>query len=312
MYDPKPVTLAIPCFNAARFIGATLDSVNLLDPAPDEIIVVDDGSTDNSGNIISRYPDVRWIIHEKNEGIAAARNTALDAASNGIIVFIDADVIAPPELIYDLTRHYCDDKIAGVGGRALEANSKSNYDRWRGETLFQGWGDHFLPDTPFLFGLCSSYRKEILERIGGFNNRYKVSGEDMDISFRLRKAGYRLVYEPAAVVDHMRSDTKETLEKMTYRHCFWGFVAQRLNRCYDNKVSIPESMKMLFQQVLWDGIAKGNLSFAGLTIHMHWIILRAWFDSGRYVRGNTSLDTGADRILVWEGHGESGSDNQQQ
>src|SRR6516165_3866567 len=70
------VTAYIPCFNGARYLPATITAILGQTQPPDELLIIDDGSTDNSSEVASRYP-VRIIRHEKNKGLAAARNTAL-------------------------------------------------------------------------------------------------------------------------------------------------------------------------------------------------------------------------------------------
>jgi len=306
MCDPRTVTLAIPCYNAAEFIGPTLASVDGLDPPPGEVIVVDDGSTDGSGEIAASFPDVRLIVHGENMGIARARNTALENARADIIVFIDADVIACKSLLEKICTHYESERVAGVGGQGKEVVQRSRYDRWRGEVLFQGWGDRVRKDVPFLFGLCSSYRKDALQEVGGFNPVFRSSGEDMDMGFRLRKAGFNLMYEPGAAVDHIRSDNRESIEKMTYRHCYWGFVAQRLNRCFDNKLPLARSVKIFMKQVLGDGIAKGDFNYSLLAMRQHWIIVQAWIDAARTVRSGILEGEGTGINTGWEGHRSSG------
>ncbi len=306
MCDPRTVTLAIPCYNAAEFIGPTLASVGGLNPPPGEVIVVDDGSTDGSGKIAASFPDVRLIVHGENMGIAQARNAALENASGDIIAFIDADVIVCKSLLEKICPHYENVKVAGVGGQGREVVQRSRYDRWRREVLFQGWGDRVRKDVSFLFGLCSSYRKDAVQGVGGFNPFFRSSGEDMDMGFRLRKAGFSLVYEPGAVVDHVRSDNRESLERMTYRHCYWGFVAQRLNRCFDNKLPLTSSAKIFMKQVIGDGIARRDLNYSLLALRLHWIIVRAWIDAARAVRSGILEGEGTGRNTGWEGHGNSG------
>ena len=301
-------TLAIPCYNAAHFLDSTLRAVLALSPPPDSIIVVDDGSSDHSAELVRSYPDIELCLHERNRGIAAARNTALRHSDADIIVYIDADTIPRRSLIGALKKHYVDDGVAGVGGRALEVCQRSSADRLRREILFQGWGDTYRI-VPFLFGLCSSFRTEALRKVGGFDVAFGVSGEDMDACYRLRQAGFRFLYEPAAVVDHMRTDDRDNLMKMTYRHCFWGFLAQRKHRRYEHKVPLVKSAGVLLKQTLIDGIAKGDLPLLRMTLSMHYTILQAWIDSGRHLRRRPLSRRTHFNCTSWEGHGAASPDS---
>jgi GT2 family glycosyltransferase len=302
MAKHDPITLVIPCYNADAFIGTMLHSVEKQTLSPTEILVIDDGSSDGSREIVRQHPGVRLISHDRNYGIAAARNTAWKNAIGDIIVYLDADTIAHQNLLEELVKFYNSGDIAGVGGRGLEICQISLYDRWRKEVLFQGWGEQFISDVPFLFGLCSSFRRQFLNDLGGFDPFFRISGEDMDLSYRARKAGFRLVYNPNALVFHLRTDDRRSIRQMTYRHCYWGFLAQRKNRCFDNKVSIAQSIRTFIRQVMLAGLVKGNINYAWLAILLHGTILRAWIDSRRK---NALIRASAFRrssLLAWEGH----------
>lgn len=276
------ISVAIPVYNAEQYIAAALRSIEEQTLAPDEIIVVDDGSTDLTPNIIKQFTNVRLFVHEQNLGIAASRNTAWQKASGDIIVYLDADATASPEFLEKIRDAYNSPEIAGVGGRGLEVVRESRGDRWRREVLYQEWGESSKADVPFLFGMCSSYSKDILVEMGGFDPLFQKSGEDMDFSFRVRKAGYRLVYNSEAVVHHHRADDSLSIKQMTYRHCLWGFIAQRKNNCFDNKVSAIESGMTFLKHLLIDGIGVRDWRYALLSLKLHGMICQAWIDARRF------------------------------
>lgn len=302
MSNPTSITLAIPCLNAEGFIGMTLQALHKQLRPPDEILVIDDGSTDRSRDIVRRFPGVKLILHEQNFGIAAARNTAWKNATGDIVAYIDADTVPHPALLFELKQGYRNDTIAGVGGRGIELYQNNPYDRWRKEVLYQDWGLRPQSNIAFLFGLCSSYRKDILEKLDGFDPFFKYSGEDMDLSFRIRLAGFRLKYNPEARVFHLRTDSRQSISQMAYRHCYWGFLAQLKNRCFDNKASVTESMRIFLRQVFMSGVCKGNFSYALLTMQLHTIILRAWLDSRQKDAYNRTIKNIQKSQLRWEGH----------
>jgi GT2 family glycosyltransferase len=305
MSKPTSITLAIACFNASAYIEKTLRSVMRQTLKPDEILVIDDGSVDNSIAVINRFNEVKLLTHGHNRGIAAARNTAWQHANSEIITYIDADTIAHPHLLEILLECYIDDDIAGAGGQGLEAIQKTRSDRWRREVLFQGWGTRYNPDAHFLFGLCSSYRRSVLQELGGFDTFFRVSGEDMDFSFRLRRAGFRIVYHPEAKVDHLRADDYQSIKKMTYRHCYGGFLAQKKNHCYQNKLPLVKSLLIFMKQLFLSGLARGDLAFAGLTISLHGIVFLAWVHSRQNSALKNSFAGQRNKRLVWEGHDHS-------
>jgi glycosyltransferase involved in cell wall biosynthesis len=100
------VSVVVPCFNQAHFLPDAIESVNAQTYPNVEIIVVDDGSTDNTSAVVERYPGVRAVRHD-NQGLAAARNAGLQHATGEYVVFLDADDMLLPEAL-------------AVGARALE------------------------------------------------------------------------------------------------------------------------------------------------------------------------------------------------
>ncbi|MBU1565867.1 MAG: glycosyltransferase [Proteobacteria bacterium] len=304
MAEKFTVTLAIPCFNAELFIGQVLESIVAQTRQPDEIIIVDDGSSDDTRKIVSQFPN-RLICHDSNKGIAAARNSAIKHASGDIIVFLDADALASPQYIEEMVAGFSGDDVAGVNGRAIESVQKTIYDKWRKEVLFQEWGNAHREEVYFLFGMCAAYRKKTLEEVGGFDELFRISGEDMDISYRIRKMGYRLAYTPKALVYHLREDSSETIRRMTFRHCFWGFIAQKKNHCNQNKISLSQSAGIFLRQLFLDGLLSGNLAFAALSLRLHFIILRAFVAARKTDPVEAAKLAGVQgtvKNFEWEGH----------
>ncbi len=211
------VAAAIPCYNAASTIGNCVSSLNSQTRRPDEVIVADDGSTDGSA-IIAAYAGAEVISPGENVGLSAARNLLWRHTDADIIVFLDADTAAHEDLIERLLQHYDSNDVAGVGGSAVEARIENIYDLWRKHTAAQTLGDELIEDAEVLFGLCCSYRRSALEAVSGFDPFFRSNGEDHDVSIRLRQVGYRLVYEPAAIVDHHKTDTFKSLMRTLYRY----------------------------------------------------------------------------------------------
>jgi glycosyltransferase involved in cell wall biosynthesis len=301
MGSQPTISVAIACYNAQAFIGNALQGLFKQVQSPLEILVVDDGSIDRSKTVIDAMGGVRVIRHEHNLGIAAARNTAWQNAHGDIIAYLDADTIPSPRFILELGRCYDDASIDGVGGRAVERYRRSDADRLRAEIFFQHWGPHMRLNVPFLFGLCASYRRSALAAIGGFDPLFRFSGEDMDLGFRMRCTGRRLVYTPKAVVHHMRKDDNRSVQKMAYRHCYGGFLAQGKNHCFLNKLTLVQSLRIFLKQMVRAGRPKERLSYAAMTLRLHWTILSAWIEARRAFKGE-GLSTTHGVRYSWEGY----------
>lgn len=223
------VSVAIPCYNGSAYIGDSLQSVLAQSRPADEILVVDDGSTDDSAAIIRRYP-VSLLSHAQNKGLSAARNTALGAAAGDILLYIDVDALAAPNLLDVLLAAYTPDaQLAGVGGQGIESNIRSLADRWRRAHASQGHGPR-AKNAPFLFGLCMSFRVKALQQVGGFNETFRTNAEDMDIGLRLTQAGFYLRYLPEAQVFHQRSDDVASLKRAMMAWYSGAYRAKQRNQ----------------------------------------------------------------------------------
>lgn len=258
------VTAAIPCYNGGLYLRQSLASLARQTRPADEILVVDDGSTDDSA-AIAREVGVRLVQHPGNRGLAAARNTALAHATGDVIVFVDADAVADGRLIEALLSGYDAPDVAGVGGQGIEANIQNAYDRWRALHATQGHGPRPLDRCEFLYGLCSSYRRGALEAVGGFDERYRTNGEDVDVGARLRAAGFRLVYRPEAVVHHQRRDDRASLERTIERWYYWAYVARRANRGRPGRMWLGVARSLIYDAAV-DLLAQHSLALAVMDV----------------------------------------------
>lgn len=200
----KAVGFYIPCFNAAKTIRFCLEAIFRQDYPSQEVVVIDDGSADETVRLAKQYP-VRIISHNENRGLAAARNTAVRNMHTEFIASLDADCAPEPEWLSRIMGRFVSPETAGAGGKLLEADSSSVFDLWRSVHMKQCWEDDDV-FPPFLFGSNAVFRREALINVGLYDENYKSNYEDVDICSRLKEAGYVFVYEPKAIARHLRRD----------------------------------------------------------------------------------------------------------
>lgn len=203
------IGLYIPCFNAEQYIGEVIEAVLKQSLTPDELLVVDDASTDNTPAIVSHYA-VRLIRHTHNRGLAASRNTAIKNMKAEFIASLDADCIPEHNWLKQLMHRFHSSKGAGVGGRLLETYPSTIFDMWRAVHMRQYW-EHKTTHPRFLFGSNTVFRKEAITKVGYYDERFTNNYEDVDICYRLKKKGYTLAYEPKAVAHHLKHDDISSL-----------------------------------------------------------------------------------------------------
>ncbi|RMF97147.1 MAG: glycosyltransferase [Candidatus Schekmanbacteria bacterium] len=200
------ISLYIPCYNVSAYIDECLKSVFQQTIKIDEVLIIDDGSTDNTLEIVSKY-NVKVLEHKKNKGLSAARNTALKNAKGDYIASLDADCVPRNDWLENLMKEFQSEDIAGVGGMLEEGFQENTADLWRTLYMPQHWGNERIENPEFLFGSNNVFRRKYLIKTGGYNEKLGNNGEDYDMSSRLKKSGYRLIYTPFAKAVHMRRDT---------------------------------------------------------------------------------------------------------
>ena len=219
----EKVTLYIPCYNAEDTIKECLESIISQSYEIDEILLIDDGSNDRSVEIAKEYP-VRIISHKENKRLAAARNTAFEEAKNEFVASLDADCVAHHQWLEKLMNGFMSDNIAGVGGRVIERYILGIADRWRAIHMPQNWGSEFIENPAFLYGSNSVFKKSVINSVGLYNNFLANNYEDVDISKRIYSRGFWLIYNPDAIVEHLRRDTANSILTTYWRWCFQAHI----------------------------------------------------------------------------------------
>lgn len=274
------ITVAIPCYNGARFIEATVQSVLVQSLPPSEVLVIDDGSTDDSASIVRRLP-VTLLQHPQNFGLSVARNTALQAARHSIIAYIDVDAYADRAWLAALAQWFARSDVHGVGGQGIETQWLTLADQWRHLHASQGHGGRRLDRAPFLFGLNMAYRVDALRQVGGFDTTLRTNAEDLDIGYRLNDAGARLIYEPRSRVYHQRTDDEQTLKRTMFNWYYWAFVVKRRNGRRPWSLALGTLRRALLSDTLPDLVVRRSPDLARLDMVMAYVKLKALVAAAR-------------------------------
>jgi glycosyltransferase involved in cell wall biosynthesis len=222
------VSVIVPARNSERTIGECVSSVLRADYPPErrEVIVVDNGSSDRTAEIVRSYP-VRYLS-EPQRGPSAARNTGIESSAGEILAFVDSDCVATTGWLRALVREFDDAQVAAVAGEIVpyppttpaERYSATRKPRWQEPALNQS--------RPFAVTANVAFRRETFDRIGLFDPAL-VSAEDQDIGWRFFRAGLRLAYSPHALVLHRHRQTGWAL---FMQHAGWGYGHALLHRKY--------------------------------------------------------------------------------
>jgi len=224
------VSIVIPAHNSLTSIDKVISS-SLTQNYPKgklEVIIVDDGSTDNTAEVIKKHSQVKYI-YQQNAGAAKARNTGWMNAGGDIICFTDSDCIPEKDWVNKLITRYTSENIAGVGGSYDIADDKSWLARCIHEEIIQR---HLkMPEISSHLASCNfSCRKNVLSQIQGFDESFKAaSAEDNELSYRIRKKGYVLVFDKDIKVAHYHRTNLFSYLKQQFRHGYWCMKLYKLH-----------------------------------------------------------------------------------
>jgi GT2 family glycosyltransferase len=228
---PK-VSVVVALYNAARTLDECLLSLYRLNYPNYEVIVVNDGSTDESADIIDRYP-FRKITTSKNQGISAGRNHGMKAATGEIVAYIDSDAMADPDWLYFLVATFLESDFDAVGG----PNFVPKDDDWIAKCVYRSPGGPtqvMLDDksAEHIPGCNMAFRKRALEAIGGFDHIFTTAADDVDVCWRLIEKNCRIGFSPSAVVWHRR---RPSVRAYWRQQVGYGISEALLERKHPNK-----------------------------------------------------------------------------
>jgi GT2 family glycosyltransferase len=218
------VSIIIPVFNQLEYTHACLASLQAAQEQPRfEVIVVDDCSTDGTPEVIAQIPGVVFLRNDSNSGFIASCNTGAKAARGKYLVFLNNDTLVKPGWLTALVDTFREERRAGIvgskllypDGRLQEAGgiiwkdaSGWNY----GKSDDPGKPEYnYLRDVDYCSAAALMVPKPLFESVGGFDPRYAPGYyEDTDLAFKVRQAGYRVLYQPLSAVIHHEGATGGT------------------------------------------------------------------------------------------------------
>ncbi len=218
----RAVTVVVPTYNRAASLGRLLDALAGCDVPPGgiEVIVVDDGSTDGTPDVVRRSPVGARYLRQANRGPAAARNVGWRAARSPLVAFTDDDTVPERRWLVDLVEelHACPD-LAAVGGAILPLRRSFLADFVQAERLVGHGLDVETGEVRYLVTANAAWRVDALRTVDGFDEAFPAAaGEDVDLSYRVVARGGRLGVTDRAVVRHDHRTGLRDLLRAYYRH----------------------------------------------------------------------------------------------
>lgn len=205
--EKQPFISVLVCSrNGGATIRDTMEGLQKIDYPNFEVIVVNDGSTDNLQSIVMEYP-VR-LINTPNRGLSSARNTAMINAEGEIVAYIDDDAYPDPQWLRYLAHAYQTTSHAGIGGPNIAPDNDGPIATCVAHS--PGGPVHVLVTDEIaehIPGCNMSFRRDVLLEVGGFDPVYRTAGDDVDICWRIQLTGRTIGFHPSAFVWHHRRNS---------------------------------------------------------------------------------------------------------
>jgi glycosyltransferase involved in cell wall biosynthesis len=219
--DRPSVSAVITAHDSARYIADALASIRAQRFPPDEIIIIDDGSTDGTGVIVKALgPDIRYVF-QTNRGEAAARNRGVAEAQSEVVAFLDADDAWPIDRLARLVQPLKDSRIDIVCGRARAFGEES----WMAAAA----ADANQPEGFMMSFGCAVIRRSVFHQIGGVDETMR-HGVDLDWFFRCRERDLPILVIENIVLLYRRHERNMTLDVAAGRDGLMRTVKQSLDR----------------------------------------------------------------------------------
>jgi cellulose synthase/poly-beta-1,6-N-acetylglucosamine synthase-like glycosyltransferase len=228
----QSASIIIPTFNGASRITQCLDA--LLGQAQWgvsalEILVVNDGSTDKTAEVVSRYSQVR-LINQANKGPAAARNRGAREATGEVLLFTDDDCVPKSNWLHSMLEPFKDPLAIGAKGvyRTRQKSLIARFvqleyeDKYR---LMEG-----AESIDFIDTYSAAFRRERFLDMGGYDTSFPVAcAEDIELSYRMSSRGWKMKFAPSAIVYHTHPNTVLSYLRKKYKFAYWRVLAVRKN-----------------------------------------------------------------------------------
>ena len=275
-----PASILIPTYNGASRIHHCLDA---LTPQIEEqkaqgrdveILVIDDGSKDETAKVVSRYPGVR-LISQANAGPASARNRGAREARGKILFFTDDDCVPMPDWLDAMLACFDDSEIVGAKGiyRTHQKSLAARFVQIEYEDKYRLMAGP--PSIDFIDTYSAGFIRDRFQEMNGYDTSFPVAcAEDIELSYRMSARGWKMKFAPQAIVYHTHPATFSNYLKKKYKFAFWRMLAVKKNPGKGVKDShTPQIMKLqllfapaLIFAVIVDLVLRPKIPISGIVV----------------------------------------------
>jgi len=275
LYEP-PVTIIVPAYNEGAVIEGAVRSLLALDYPVYEVLVVDDGSTDDTyarvAALEGRYGDVVLrVVSKSNSGKASALNTGISLARHPFVLCMDGDSRLTRDTLKAALRHFRNPNVGAVAGNVKVVNRRNVWTRLQALEYIEGLNmarraQAFARIVNIIPGPIGIFRRDVLQQLGGYET--DTFAEDADLTLKILTAGWQIKYEERAVA--WTEAPEHVLDLLKQRYRWTRGILQALGKrkawllAPKGGAGVWISLNaMLFEAVIWPAVnVLGNLAFA--------------------------------------------------
>lgn len=263
------LSVIIVSYNVKYFLEQCLCSVQRAMGPGVEVFVIDNHSSDGTVEYLrEKYPFAQFISNDENVGFAKANNQALEMVGGKYVLFLNPDTIIPEDLFSNCLAFMQKHEDAGaLGVRMIDGSGKFLKESKRGfpspwvafckmsgltkffprSKTFAGYYLGHLPEKEIhevdaLAGACMFVRKEVLNKIGGFDEQFFMYAEDIDLSYRIQKAGYKNYYLPKTTIVHFKGES--TRKDRKYVRLFYKAMVQFSRKHFGKNILLEAAINL--------------------------------------------------------------------
>ena len=219
------ISLYVCAYNVEKTIEKVIIGILNLDPKPNEIIIVNEVSTDSTLEILNKYKSNINILNlTKNMGIGHARNIAIKNSKNNIVATLDSDVVPEKTWLLNIYNSIIKHNSQLFGGLLIEKYLKNNrYNYWRDIHIMHKFSEKKIPDVQsFITGSNMILNKNAWNKVNGYDEQFLTNGEDVHFCIKLRNNSFKISYDNDACCYHLQNDNLETLLNRCWRYYING------------------------------------------------------------------------------------------
>ena len=282
------ISIYVPVFNGEKTIEKCIRSILNQSLKPNNILIVNDCSNDNTENILQKFEN-KIKIHKNSEncGLSYSRHYAVNNLNTRFIASIDADVEIDNRWLEILFSEIKKKGATLIGGRMFEKYTDNPCNLWRSIRICQNWGSEDKENPKFIFGCNNLLDTKNLNKKNIYNQEgeyYKTNGEDIEFSQKLKKKSLKLYYKSSAICYHLQDDNYKSLSNRYWRYIRYGDGLKQRNLFKTAK----NSFRQLKKTIKWIVEDLFKLRFKLIIVNCFVLIYFVKNDFKLYLKKNDS------------------------